>query len=377
SAFIQGRSITDPIILTSECMNLLDHKCKFGNIAIKFDIAKAFDTVDWSFLLRVLRAFGFDGTFVHWIHCVLQSAHLSILVNGQSCGFFTCSRGVRQGDPLSPILFCLAEEVLSRGLSGLASPRGLNALTQFMEEYAGNSGQVVNRNKSLLFLGKHAFARQTTIHSALGIKIGELPFIYLGVPIFQGRPKSEFLRPVADKVRCKLSAWKGKMLSQAARLQLIDSVIHSVLIYSFQIYSWPRSLLKTVQRWIRNFFWTGDPLKKGATLVSWDKVCQPKDRGGLGLKNIVVLNQALLLKRGWDVVSKASPVAWFLHDRFLTAGFQPCLYYKKSSVWLGLKQVWKTLLSRLRWIIGNGASVRLWKDNWMGDILGEAFNLGE
>ncbi|XP_024172190.1 uncharacterized protein LOC112178246 [Rosa chinensis] len=336
SAFIRSRSITDPIILTSECMNLLDHKSKFGNMAIKFDIAKAFDTVDWNFLLRVLLAFGFDRTFVNWVHCVLKSAHLSILVNGQSCGFFTCSRGVRQGDPLSPTLFCLAEEVLSRGLTGMANPEGLSALSQFMEEYGANSGQVVNRNKSLLFIGKHALHRQTVTQNLLGIKLGELPFTYLGVPIFQGRPKSDYLRPVADKIQCKLTAWKGKLLSQAARLQLIDYVIHSVLIYSFQIYSWPSSLLKEVQWWIRNFFWTGDPLKKGVALVSWDRVCQPKDKGGLGLKNLVVLNGALLLKKGWDVVSKASP---------------------------------------LRWIIGDGASVRLWKDNWMGEILGKAFGL--
>lgn len=68
SAFIKGRSIVDPISLTSECVNLLDHKCKRGNIAIKFDIRKAFDTLDWGFLLRVLTAFGFAQAFVTYIH---------------------------------------------------------------------------------------------------------------------------------------------------------------------------------------------------------------------------------------------------------------------------------------------------------------------
>ena len=70
---------------------------------------------------RVLGSFGFDPTFITWIQNILQSAYLSVSINGTSCGYFSCSRGVCQGDPLSPILFCLAEEVLSGGLTNLVS----------------------------------------------------------------------------------------------------------------------------------------------------------------------------------------------------------------------------------------------------------------
>ncbi|KAK9932897.1 hypothetical protein M0R45_020118 [Rubus argutus] len=119
SAFIPGSSIVDPIILTLECVNLLDTKCKRENVAIKFDIRKAFDTIDWNFLLRVLRSFGFTDPFIDLIHNILKSAYLSVNVNGQACRYFTCSRGVRQGDPLSPLLFCFAEEVLSHGITQL------------------------------------------------------------------------------------------------------------------------------------------------------------------------------------------------------------------------------------------------------------------
>lgn len=74
--------------------------------------------------------------------------------------------------------------------------------------------------------------------------------------------------PTVDKIQSKLSVWKELQLSQAGRLQLIESVIQSHLIYSFQVYKWPKSLLTKVQRWIRNFFWNGDPLKNGSALVS-------------------------------------------------------------------------------------------------------------
>ncbi|KAL6204735.1 hypothetical protein ACLB2K_022002 [Fragaria x ananassa] len=178
--FLKGRQISDCILLTSECVNLMENSCVDGNIAIKLDVAKAFDTLNWSFLERTLNAFGFHATFVQWVSTILASAKLSILFNGSLVGFFNCSRGVRQGDPLFPLLFCLAEEVLSRGIANLvsfgklqtiSSPRGMKApshvlyaddimifckgkkegllnLLSFIEEYGLNSGQLVNKEKS-------------------------------------------------------------------------------------------------------------------------------------------------------------------------------------------------------------------------------------
>jgi hypothetical protein len=126
--FIKGRNIKDCIFLASEVINLLDKKAFGGNIAFKIDIAKAFDTLDWSFLLKVLESFGFNSKFCGWIQAILESAKLSISINGMQHGFFHCSRGVRQGDPLSPLLFCIAEDVLSRGISKLVADGKVNLI---------------------------------------------------------------------------------------------------------------------------------------------------------------------------------------------------------------------------------------------------------
>lgn len=117
SAFIKGRQVTDSIVITSECINMLDMKTYGGNIAIKFDIKKAFNTLNWEFLLGVLKKFGFHGNCLSWISSMLYSTNLSIPVNSVPQSFFPCYRGVRRDDPLSPILYCLGEEVLSRDIS--------------------------------------------------------------------------------------------------------------------------------------------------------------------------------------------------------------------------------------------------------------------
>ncbi|KAK3188217.1 hypothetical protein Dsin_027778 [Dipteronia sinensis] len=117
AAFIKGGSITDCIAMVLEGVHMLDRKAFGGNVGLKFDIKKAFDTISWDFVLDVLTRFGFHNTIVNWVKIILCSAKLSILINGAQNGYCACSRGVRQGDPLSPILFCLAEEVFSRCLA--------------------------------------------------------------------------------------------------------------------------------------------------------------------------------------------------------------------------------------------------------------------
>lgn len=81
STFIKGRNLSDSIITTSECMNILDNKFHIGDMALIFDIIKAFDTLNLSFLLSTLRVFGFSKVFIGWIKIILELAKLSILVN--------------------------------------------------------------------------------------------------------------------------------------------------------------------------------------------------------------------------------------------------------------------------------------------------------
>lgn len=83
-------------------------------MALKIDIRKAFDTMHWDFLLHVLECMGFHPHFCKLISTILHSARLSISINGSLEGYFACPRGVCQGDPLSPLLFSIGEDILAR-----------------------------------------------------------------------------------------------------------------------------------------------------------------------------------------------------------------------------------------------------------------------
>ena len=185
SAFVPNRWIAENAIVVQELIHTFKKKrnLKVGMVGIKVDLQKAYDRVDWNFLMTILKCFGFCEKFSSWIFKCIAFVSYTLLINGSKSKSFHPSRGLRQGDPLSPYLFIICQEVLSRlidremhngAIKGVKADRAgppishlmhandlvlfckakfseLSALERCLMTYCEWSGQLVNRDKSGFF----------------------------------------------------------------------------------------------------------------------------------------------------------------------------------------------------------------------------------
>ncbi|GJS96150.1 putative RNA-directed DNA polymerase [Tanacetum coccineum] len=405
TAFIAGRQILDDVLIANGIINYASRN-DLKLLLFKSDFEKAFESVNWSFLLDIMSQMGFGAKWCSWIKGCLSFATVSIHVNGSPSNEFKMERGLRQGDPLSPFLFLIVVEALQvsiieacnknlfKGLYlnedntnlsllqyaddalffGEWSLWNAKKLVMILKCFQDASGLRVNLAKSKLY--------EIGVNSVVILNCGfdSLPFIYLGLPVGMKMNCVESWNEVIDCFTNRISSWKTKILSIGSRMTLTKAVLGSLPLFYFSIFRAPSKVLQNLEKNHSRFFWGFKEGSKGISWVKWSKVCSNKSVGGLGVGSLKSMNLGLLGKWRWRFLNEHEAlwrkVISVLYD--YEGGFQNISRAGlKKGIWDGIVSsslaIDDTAKVKDGWMMSNENGSSSW--NWRSQPRGRALDV--
>ncbi|GAU31728.1 hypothetical protein TSUD_215290 [Trifolium subterraneum] len=415
TGFIPTRSIHENIVVAQEMVHSMSKmRGRNGYVAVKVDLAKAYDRIRWSFISAVLEEVNIPaGLRTIIMHCI-TSVKTNVMWHGNRSIFFQPGKGIRQGDPMSPYIFVLCMDKLSHLIAeavdggnwqpikagrsgpfishlmfaddlllfGKATEVNMRTITDTLEKFCELSGQLVSIEKtSVLFSKNVPRDLRNVLLLQSGFREANSLGKYLGIPLVGRAPRHSDFEHLVDKVRRKLSGWKATNLSFAGRVTLAKSVIQAVPIYSMMTTPIPKRVLMDIHRIQRNFIWGHDTSQRKMHMISWGTLLLPKESGGLAIRHLPTMNTACLMKMGWNMRENNGSL-WcnVLQGKYGRArGVHGNFVVKPtdSFIWKGIVKAWGNISLYEEWSVGNGTSVLAWRDKWLGEniVLGQTMEI--
>ncbi|KAK3212786.1 hypothetical protein Dsin_017492 [Dipteronia sinensis] len=323
---------------------------------------------------------GFSDRWVSRIMKCVSTVAYSFLLNGEVCGWVQPTRGLRQGDPLSPYLFLICAEGLSAliqkshkdgHISGFKCSRSGHdsllftratdancvAVKRVLKKYSAASRQLVNFSKSALCVSPSVDSRECErLAKIVGMQAVECHEKYLGLSCITGRHKRKMFADIVDRVWGKVKGWGDRLLSVGGKEVLIKRVIQSIPTYSMGLSRVPKGLIFEIQRLSSRFWWGSNQNSRKLHWCMWDRLCKPKVEG------------ALLARQCWRILKFPNSLA---------ATILKGKYFHDSNIWEASSSpsasfLWNSLMwgrgiieAGIRWRVGRGSCIRIYGDRWI------------
>ncbi|KAJ4783428.1 RNA-directed DNA polymerase (reverse transcriptase)-related family protein [Rhynchospora pubera] len=277
-----------------------------------------------------------------------------------------CIRGVR----LAPHCPILTHVIYADGLIllGNAEETEVEQLNRIMEEFGMVSGLVINPTKSKIWFSKKCDDQvRQLIHNTLRAGTAEDEERYLGALLTKANCAKKTGTMLLERLKAKLTGWSSNMLSHAGQLVLIKSVLLSIPVFFMSVEIIPRGLIKQMESPIAKFFWGKTDQHRYMSFVSWAKICQTTNKGGLGVRQLRPFGDALFLKLVWDMMREENKI-WV---QVCSAKYYANFGFWRANCVAGTSSLWRQTVKlrdffkeNVKWQLGDGEKVKVLSQPW-------------
>ncbi|XP_019091045.1 PREDICTED: uncharacterized protein LOC109128670 [Camelina sativa] len=353
TAFVPERLIFDNIMVAHELVHALrtDPQVSKSFLAIKTDMSKAFDRVEWSYIKALLTAMGFHSKWIGWIMACVTSVTFTVLLNDQeheSKGKINGVQYSEEGPSLHHLLFADDSLFLCK-----AEVEQCTQLNQILKEYGEATGQIINLSKSSITFGSKVVEDvKLQIKQVMGIENEGGAGSYLGLPECFSGSKKDMLAYIHDKLKNRLSGYFARNLITRGKEVLLKFVAMVMPVYAMSCFKVPKSTCNALSSAMADFWWQALEHKRK---IHW-RHC--KFQPSIVSQTSLATSSKPKLPFCKDFKSR-----YYLHTDFLNAevGDRP------SFAWRSVLHGSELLQQNLKKKIGNGKSVRVWMDQCIFD----------